>query len=116
LDKNDFENPNVVKVALGEDGRALYFSRAMVPFPRDGKAAAPAVKHIGLYVYPRRELLRFVSLRPTALERTEMLEQLRALYYGMPVYAVKTNYNSVGVDTPADLKRVVARLKKGALK
>lgn len=112
LEKKDFGNPNVVKVAVGEDGRALYFSRASIPFPRDGNGPEEPLKHLGVYAYPRRQLLKFVSLKPTRLERTEMLEQLRALYYGFPIYVVKTAYDSVGVDTPADLKAVTEKLKK----
>lgn len=116
LDRKDFINPNVVKVAVGAGGRALYFSRAPVPYPRDGAGGTRPLKHIGVYVYPRKELLKFVALPATSLERTEMLEQLRALYHGMPIYVAKTRFDSIGVDTPKDLKRVAARLKKGVLK
>jgi 3-deoxy-manno-octulosonate cytidylyltransferase (CMP-KDO synthetase) len=63
-------------------------------------------------VYPKRELFRFVSLRPTELEKTEMLEQLRALYYGMPIYVAWTRHDSVGVDTPRDVKMVARKMKK----
>ena len=111
LDIKDFHNPNVVKLAVGEVGLALYFSRAPIPFPRDGKAAERPVKHLGVYAYPRKDLLKFVSMKPTLLERTEMLEQLRALYYGLSIFVVKTRYDSVGVDTPADLKAVATKLR-----
>ncbi len=111
LQPKDFENPNAVKVVVGEDERAIYFSRSLIPYPRVPSAANKPVKHIGLYVYPRASLFKFVSLKPTVLERTEMLEQLRAIYYGLPIYVAKTRFDSVGVDTPADLKAVSAQLK-----
>lgn len=111
LSPKDFHNPNAVKVVVGQDGRAIYFSRSLIPFARDQKSKIKPLKHMGLYVYPRKDLLRFVSFKPTILERTEMLEQLRALYYGMPIYVVETRFDSVGVDTPADLKAVQAKMK-----
>ncbi|MCG3203493.1 MAG: 3-deoxy-manno-octulosonate cytidylyltransferase [Elusimicrobia bacterium] len=103
----DFNNENVVKVAVGHHGRALYFSRAPIPYPRNQMAGITPLKHVGLYVYPRKDLLRFVSLPSTPLEKTEMLEQLRALYYGIPIFVVKTKFDSMGVDTPADLRKVL---------
>lgn len=102
----DRENPNVVKVVLGAGGRALYFSRSLVPYPRGGRFFAEPRKHLGIYAYPAGLLKKFVSLRPTALERTEMLEQLRALYYGLPIHVAWTPHDSVGVDTKKDLKDV----------
>jgi 3-deoxy-manno-octulosonate cytidylyltransferase (CMP-KDO synthetase) len=115
LDPEDFHNPNVVKVTVGKDGRALYFSRASIPYPRDGRSYEKPLKHLGVYAYPKKDLLKFVSLKPTLLEQTEMLEQLRAIYYGIPIYVVKTPHDSVGVDTPADLRAVAAHLQ-GAVK
>lgn len=112
LDSADRNNPNVVKVVLGEKGRAIYFSRSLIPFPRDGESKLNFYKHLGLYVYPRRELFKFVSAQPTDLENTEKLEQLRALYYGMPIYVVHTKHDSVGVDTKKDLLAVEKRMKK----
>jgi 3-deoxy-manno-octulosonate cytidylyltransferase (CMP-KDO synthetase) len=112
LDPADANNPNAVKVVLGDGGRAIYFSRSLIPFPRDGASKVVALKHLGLYAYPRKELLRFVSLKPTALEQTEMLEQLRALYHGLPIYVARTTHDSVGVDTPADLAAVSRRLQQ----
>lgn len=110
LDEKDFNNPNVVKAAVGKDGRALYFSRSLVPYPREKTELFQPLKHIGLYVFPRKVLFKFMSLKPSPLEKIEMLEQLRALYYGMPIYTVKTRFDSAGVDTPADLEAVQARL------
>lgn len=111
LEKSDWNNPNAVKVALGQKGRALYFSRSLIPFPRDGKPKLKLFKHLGLYVYPRKNLFQFVSLPQTQIEITEMLEQLRALYYGFPIYTAYTKFDSIGVDTPTDLKNVSRRLK-----
>lgn len=111
LEDADRDNPNAVKVVLGKEGRAIYFSRSLIPFPRDGETGMKSYKHLGLYVYPRKDLFAFVSLKPTELENTEKLEQLRALYYGMPIYAVYTKFDSIGVDTKNDLKAVEKRLK-----
>jgi 3-deoxy-manno-octulosonate cytidylyltransferase (CMP-KDO synthetase) len=108
-DRAELENPNVVKVVTDRQGFALYFSRAAIPYARDaagGIAPDRAFKHIGLYVYQRRFLLEFARLGPTPLEQTESLEQLRALEHGFRIRTVETRYDSVGVDTPADLERV----------
>jgi 3-deoxy-manno-octulosonate cytidylyltransferase (CMP-KDO synthetase) len=108
-DRADWENPSVVKVVTDRSGFALYFSRASIPHGREaagGFDAGQAFKHIGLYVYQRRFLLEFATLEPTPLERTESLEQLRALEHGFRIRTVETSYDSIGVDTPADLERV----------
>ena len=107
----DFNNPNVVKVVTDKDGRALYFSRSRIPFPRDGESHQPVLKHLGLYVYPAAMLKKFVSLKPTALERTEKLEQLRALYHGLPIFISVTRHDSIGVDTRPDVAAVERRLR-----
>ena len=109
-----FDNPNIVKVVLRADGMALYFSRAMIPFPRQGGAAgtaeaAPALKHVGLYVYRAGFLARYVTLAPTPLERTEMLEQLRVLEHGHRIAVVVHPCDMVGVDTPEQYEAFVAR-------
>lgn len=106
-----FSDPNVVKVVTDKNGRALYFSRAAIPFPRDGKTFLPPMKHLGLYVYPKAMLRRFVGLKPTALERTEKLEQLRALVNGLPIFVSITPHDSIGVDTARDLRAVEKRLR-----
>jgi len=101
-------NPNVVKAvtAFGDNGigRALYFSRATVPANADG-ATGPHYHHIGLYAYRRTALLRFVALKPGALEQREKLEQLRALENGMRIDVARVDTLPLGVDTPADLER-----------
>jgi 3-deoxy-manno-octulosonate cytidylyltransferase (CMP-KDO synthetase) len=105
-DPEDLHNPNVTKVVVDRDGFALYFSRAPIPFTREGCPAAPAWRHIGLYVYRRDCLLRLTALPPTAMERSEALEQLRAIEHGIRIRTVETQYDSIGVDTPEDLERV----------
>ena len=102
----DFRNPNVTKVVVDRDGYALYFSRAPIPYVREDSPAAPAWRHVGLYVYRRECLLLLATLEPTALEQSEALEQLRALEHGIRIKAMETHYDSVGVDTPDDLERV----------
>ena len=105
-DPAELRNPNVTKVVVDRDGFALYFSRAPIPFVRDGSPAAPAWRHVGLYAYRRPCLLRLAALAPTALERSEALEQLRALEHGIRIKALETAFDSIGVDTPEDLERV----------
>jgi 3-deoxy-manno-octulosonate cytidylyltransferase (CMP-KDO synthetase) len=100
----DLADPAKVKVVLDRTGRALYFSRAPIPFPRDG-GAAPALRHIGIYGYRRDVLLRLAALEPTPLERTEALEQLRALEHGIPIHVLEVAHAGFGVDTEADLAR-----------
>ena len=105
-DPDELQNPNVTKVVVDRDGYALYFSRAPVPFVRAGSPPARAWRHVGLYVYRRDCLLQLARLPAGELERSEALEQLRALEHGIRILAVETSYDSVGVDTPADLERV----------
>jgi len=113
IDLDEFHNPNVVKAVVGADDFALYFSRAAVPYDRaSGGHVLPAraFKHIGLYAYRRTTVLRLAALLPTALEETEMLEQLRALEHGIRIKVVQTELDSIGVDTDADVARVRALL------
>jgi 3-deoxy-manno-octulosonate cytidylyltransferase (CMP-KDO synthetase) len=104
-DPADVGNPNMTKVVVDRDGFALYFSRAPIPFVRQGCPPAPAWHHIGLYVYRRACLLRLAALPPTAMEQSEALEQLRALEHGIRIKTVETTFASVGVDTPEDLEQ-----------
>ena len=101
----NIHNPNAVKVVTAADGRALYFSRAAIPYDRDG-AAPQYWKHIGLYAYRKTTLQRFPALAPSLLERTERLEQLRFLENGIPVHVEATEFDTIGVDTEHDLRRV----------
>src|SRR5262249_30605106 len=97
----------VVKVVVDRAGFALYFSRAPIPYARDPKDGwPPRHRHIGVYAYRRKALLVLATLEQTPLERTEMLEQLRAIEHGIRIKAVETNYDSIGVDTPAVLEHV----------
>jgi 3-deoxy-manno-octulosonate cytidylyltransferase (CMP-KDO synthetase) len=111
----DLQNPNVTKVVVDREGFALYFSRAPIPFVREGAPPAAAWRHVGLYVYRRDCLLQLAGLPPTELERSESLEQLRALEHGIRILAVETKFDSIGVDTPEDLERV-RRLVHGAVR
>ena len=104
-DPDELHNPNVTKVVVDREGYALYFSRAPIPFVRDGGEPAPAWRHVGLYVYRRDCLLQLAGLPPSTLERAEALEQLRALEHGIRILAVETAHDSIGVDTPDDLER-----------
>lgn len=97
-------SPNQVKVAIAKDGRALYFSRAAIPFPRDD-AQATYFGHIGLYAFRMETLRRFAELGPSPLENREKLEQLRLLEAGIPIRVVLTTYDSCGVDSPEDVQR-----------
>jgi 3-deoxy-manno-octulosonate cytidylyltransferase (CMP-KDO synthetase) len=109
-DEAERQNPNVTKVVVDRDEYALYFSRAPIPFVRSGSPAAPAWRHVGIYAYRRECLLRLAALPPSAMERSEALEQLRALDYGIRIKALETRFDSIGVDTPDDLARVKAML------
>jgi 3-deoxy-manno-octulosonate cytidylyltransferase (CMP-KDO synthetase) len=106
----DIANPNAVKVVTELSGRALYFSRATIPFDRDG-AGPRYFKHLGLYAYRKPALDRFVTLPESALEKSERLEQLRFLENGISIYVAETPHDSVGVDTEEDLQRVIQILR-----
>jgi 3-deoxy-manno-octulosonate cytidylyltransferase (CMP-KDO synthetase) len=107
----DIPNPNAVKVVTDLSGRALYFSRATIPFDRD-KTHPRYFKHLGLYAYRKAALDRFVSLPESSLEKNERLEQLRFLENGIPIYCAETPYDSVGVDTEEDLQRAIEILTR----
>ncbi|WKW46808.1 3-deoxy-manno-octulosonate cytidylyltransferase [Myroides sp. JBRI-B21084] len=105
---NDLEtinNPNNVKVVIDENYKALYFSRAAIPFPRDGKSYAPYYQHIGVYAYRKHALLAFTTWQMKGLEATEKLEQLRYLEYGKTIQMVVTSHVGVGIDTKEDLDK-----------
>lgn len=113
--EEEWRNPNVVKVVVGADGFALYFSRAPIPHYRDGReSGAPfGLRHIGLYVYRREFLLTFAALQPTPLERAEKLEQLRALERGFRIKVVEVEKAAIEVDTPQDLERARGWTSRG---
>ncbi len=107
-------DPNVVKVVMDFDGNALYFSRAPIPWLRDAERdfTPRYFKHIGLYVFRREALLEFPTLPPGELERAEQLEQLRWLENGVPIRVAQTDYDSLSIDVPEDVQRVLDRLAK----
>jgi 3-deoxy-manno-octulosonate cytidylyltransferase (CMP-KDO synthetase) len=107
----EIDNPNAVKVVTIPGGRALYFSRATIPFDRDG-AGPHYFKHLGLYAYRKSALDLFMSQPESTLEKSERLEQLRFLENGIPIYVGETPYDSVGVDTEEDLQRAAEILRK----
>jgi 3-deoxy-manno-octulosonate cytidylyltransferase (CMP-KDO synthetase) len=102
----DIPNPNAVKVVTDLTGRALYFSRATIPFDRD-TARPRYFKHLGFYAYRKSALDCFVKLPESSLEKSERLEQLRFLENGIPIFVGETPHDSVGVDTEEDLLRVI---------
>ncbi|MBQ3337915.1 MAG: 3-deoxy-manno-octulosonate cytidylyltransferase [Selenomonadaceae bacterium] len=104
-DADEMKNPNNVKVVLDKNDDALYFSRALIPFPRNA-GRAKTFKHIGIYAYRRNFLLAYAKMEPTPLEQSESLEQLRALENGFKIRVIKSSCRFVGVDTEEDLKLV----------
>ncbi|HEY3329043.1 MAG TPA: 3-deoxy-manno-octulosonate cytidylyltransferase [Capsulimonadaceae bacterium] len=105
IDDETALDPNVVKVIAGVDNRAIYFSRLPIPYDRDGRGVQ-RFKHIGLYAYRRDALIRFHSLPASPLQVTESLEQLKLIENGIPIHVYETPFDTVGVDTLADLERV----------
>ncbi len=104
--KSEITNPNIVKVVFDENSFALYFSRYAVPYNRDNSKNTSYYKHIGLYVYRKDYLLKLIKLKPTKLEVSEKLEQLRILESGGKIKVIETKTDSHSVDTKADLKNV----------
>ena len=102
----DVNNPNAVKVVTALDGRALYFSRATIPFDRDGSGQVLYYKHLGFYAYRKAALDAFCTWPESDLERSERLEQLRFLDHGIAIHVAETPFDTVGVDTEEDLRRV----------
>lgn len=109
----DVGSSAAVKVVTESAGRALYFSRAAIPFDRDGTGAS-YFKHLGLYAYRKAALDQFVRWPESSLERSERLEQLRFLENGIPIHVAETPYDSIGVDTEDDVSRVEAELRERA--
>src|ERR1017187_3971378 len=109
--KVDIPNPNAVKVVTDLTGRALYFSRATIPHDRDG-VGPRYFKHLGFYGYRKEALDKFVNWPESSLERSERLEQLRFLENGVGIYVGETPFDTVGVDTEEDVRRVEEILKK----
>jgi len=117
-DTDELTNPNVVKAVIDKDGYALYFSRSPIPYYRASKPALANAglemvfyKHIGIYAYTKDFLFTYTNLPKSGLEETEKLEQLRALENGYKIKTIETEFDTVGVDTPEDLKKVEEVLK-----
>ncbi|MFH1259878.1 MAG: 3-deoxy-manno-octulosonate cytidylyltransferase [Elusimicrobiota bacterium] len=109
--KEDLDNPNVVKVVLDKKGYALYFSRSVIPYSRDTLDPLRYKKHLGLYVY-RKDFLKVITRLPMSpLEKIEKLEQLRILENGYKIKVVFTKYDTIGVDTPEDLIKITGGKK-----
>lgn len=108
----DRDNPSAVKVVTNLEGRAMYFSRATIPFDRDAAGDIRYYKHLGFYAYRKPALDAFVKWPESALERGERLEQLRFLDNGVNIYVAETPFDTVGVDTEEDLRRVEESMRK----
>lgn len=113
IDAETATNPNRVKVVLARDGSAMYFSRARIPFDRDGTGDVGCLWHLGVYAYRAGFLKRFTDLSPTPAEQAEKLEQLRALEHGERIAVAVVDYDGIGIDTPEDYAAFVARAKHG---
>ena len=103
-EKQEIESPNNVKVITDKDGFALYFSRSVIPYPREEKGVK-YFKHIGVYAFRREALLNFAKLPMKPLEIAEKIECLRYLEYGMKIKMIETNFVGVGIDVPEDLEK-----------
>jgi 3-deoxy-manno-octulosonate cytidylyltransferase (CMP-KDO synthetase) len=104
-DAADINNPNNVKVITDQQGFALYFSRSVIPYPREEGVGVRYMKHIGIYAFRKEALLDFYRLPMLTLEASEKLEQLRYLEYGKRIKMVETSHSSIGIDTPEDLEK-----------
>lgn len=112
LDEGDLENPHCVKVVIGINGDALYFSRSPIPCDRDGNASPTRLRHLGIYAYRRKFLLDYVKWKQTPLEKSEKLEQLRALEHGAKIRVITTKGAGPGIDTPEDAKKAAELLRQ----
>lgn len=112
MDEEDYENPAAVKVVTDQQGYALYFSRSLMPYPRNKPEGFKVFKHVGIYAYRRNFLLKYAALAPTPLEKAESLEQLRALENGYKIKVLESDFQGIGVDTPEDLAAVNALFEK----
>ena len=110
-DKEEISNPNNVKVIVDQQGFALYFSRSVIPYPREENAGVRYMKHIGIYAFRKTALMDFYRLPMLSLEASEKLEQLRYLEYGKRIRMIETSHGSIGIDTPEDLEKARLLLK-----
>ena len=108
-------DPNIVKVIIGHNNRAIYFSRSPIPYDRDAAGVGDVrqyLRHLGIYAYRKQFLLKFTSLAQTPLEKIERLEQLRAIENGYPILVGKVEHTCDGIDTPEQYAEFVERCKK----
>lgn len=104
-DEAEINNPNVVKVVVDQSGFALYFSRSVIPYPREKNVGVRYFRHIGIYAFRKQALLDFYRLPMQSLEASEKLEQLRYLEFGKRIRMVETTHVGIGIDTPEDLEK-----------
>ncbi|MFV8356131.1 3-deoxy-manno-octulosonate cytidylyltransferase [Flavobacterium sp. XS1P32] len=104
-DEEDINNPNNVKVVVDQNGFAMYFSRSVIPYPREKNVGVRYMQHIGIYAFRKQALLDFYSLPMQSLEASEKLEQLRYLEFGKRIKMVETTHVGIGIDTPEDLEK-----------
>ncbi len=112
VDNTEIDDPNVVKVVFDNSKKALYFSRSLIPYPRDKSVRPEVYKHLGIYAYKKKFLLDFIKFKKCKIEQTEQLEQLRAIEYGYKIKVVVVNNDSIGVDTPEDIVKVARIIEK----
>jgi 3-deoxy-manno-octulosonate cytidylyltransferase (CMP-KDO synthetase) len=115
-DPNEINNPNNVKVVVDDQGFALYFSRSVIPYPREINVGVRYMKHVGVYAFRKQALLAFAQLPMRPLEASEKLEQLRYLEYGKRIRMVETTHVGIGIDTPEDLEKARLLWEKTELK
>lgn len=113
-DLGEIENPNNVKVITDNQGFALYFSRSVIPYPRETATTAEYFKHIGVYAFRKKALLNFANLKMKPLEIAEKIECIRYLEYGMKIKMVETDFVGVGIDVPEDLEKARLILKNSS--
>lgn len=104
LKEDEYDDPSAVKVVVNQKGEALYFSRSLIPYPRN-EFSVPPLKHVGIYAYRRDFLLAYAGMKQTPLEKTEFLEQLRALEMGYKIGVIRIDSEDIGIDTEEDLKK-----------
>ena len=106
MKESEYNDPAAVKVVTDDNGYALYFSRSLIPYPRNEIEGMRVYKHVGVYAYRRDFLLQYAALEPTMLEKVEGLEQLRALENGYKIKVLESDFQGIGIDTPEDLEAI----------
>ena len=106
MSEEEYNNPNAVKVVTDQNGYALYFSRSLLPYPRNKTADFKVYKHVGIYAYRRSFLLSYAAYEPTPLEKIEGLEQLRVLENGQRIKVLESKFQGIGIDTQEDLDAI----------